>query len=91
MNQASNSLVKDNALNSTDAIVGSLETIHSSLNTLPDHIEGDSTEDYINIVKRWRNAIADNINNCKYALESTYGQIVKEQKTPSINNAGVTN
>ena len=87
MNQSSNALVKDNALNSTDAIVGSLETIHSSLNTLPVHIEGDSTADYINVVKRWRNSIADNINNCKFALESTYGQIVKEQKAPNTNVA----
>ena len=87
MNQSSNALVKDNALNSTDAIVGSLETVHSSLNTLPVHIEGDSTADYINVVKRWRNSIADNINNCKFALESTYGQIVKEQKAPNTNVA----
>ena len=87
MNQSSNALVKDNALNSTDAIVGSLETVHSSLNTLPVHIEGDSTADYIYVVKRWRNSIADNINNCKFALESTYGQIVKEQKAPNTNVA----
>jgi len=73
-----NTLVKDSGLNSIDAIIGSLAISLIALKELPQAHEGDSALEYQLEVERWRNSIADLIGNNMYALESVYGQVLKE-------------